>query len=505
MKKSRKGKLMSRHFHDAEIATGMLLLFAVCYIIYRVLFYWDKMVSEGKTCFGSEQMKNVWELVFGNEAGFHGYGYILVRIMFNLVVALIFAALVLYVSTRNDKKIFRQQKENIRIMREAEKKANQENKEKTRMLAQISHDIRTPISNVMGMTSIARESFADKEKMEDCLDKIDISSTYLLSLINKLLDFSQIEDGSFKLLQEPFSVPELLKTCGDMLEGQIKEKCICFSEEFSKIKHPVVLGDCLHVQQILVNILGNAVKYTPTGGKVTLFALEKEMEDEKARFCFVVQDTGIGMKEEFLERIYQPYAKEDEDAGKRYHGTGLGMTIVKQYIDAMKGTIQIERNREGGTCMVVQIAFPVVEEPPYRKTDISVNGMFAGKKVLVAEDMLSNQKIMEFYLKNMGFTVDTAQNGKEVVEAYLQAETGEYAAILMDVMMPELDGLEATKVIRESDREDAEKIPIVAVTACAFEEECMAIRAAGMNGYLLKPLSEAVIYAEMMRCMSPTV
>ncbi len=444
------------------------------------------------------------DMLVNSENGLDDYANLLVWVLVIILVALLSVTVIMLVYLKSREGLSKQQKESSRLLELAAKEANRANRAKTELMAHISHDIRTPIGGVMGMTNIARRSIDDKEKVEDCLDKIDESSSYLLSLINKVLDLSKIESGEFKLVEEPFSIADLLKECVEMMEGQIKENKIWFYKKFPPLAHPAVLGDRLHVQQILMNILGNAMKYTPAGGQVSFLVTEQLREDGKVEFCFTVQDTGIGMDAEFLKRIYQPYAKADEDEGKRYHGTGLGMTIAKQYIDAMGGTIQVESEPGKGSCFVVRIPFAIAETLPEKEeTSVTVTKAFTGMKILAVEDVPINLKITVFLLENMGFTVATALNGIEAVEAFRRSAEGEYAAILMDVMMPEMDGLEATETIRKMERPDAATIPIVAATASAFEDDRIAIFNAGMNGYLLKPLNDESVYVEMKRQLFP--
>ncbi len=444
------------------------------------------------------------EVLVGSEKNPDDYANLLVWVLIIILVSLVSATVLLLVYLKGKERLSEEQKESTRLLELAAKEANRANRAKTELMAHISHDIRTPIGGVMGMTNIARRSMDDKEKVEDCLDKIDESSTYLLSLVNKVLDLSKIESGEFKLVEEPFSIADLLKECVEMMEGQIKENKIWFYKKFPPFAHPAVFGDRLHVKQILMNILGNAMKYTPAGGQVSFLVTEQLTEDGKVEFCFTVQDTGIGMDAEFLKRIYQPYSKADEDEGKRYHGTGLGMTIAKQYIDAMGGTIQVESELGKGSRFIVRIPFVIAEVLPKKEeTGITVTEAFTGMKILAVEDVPINLKITVFLLENMGFTVDTALNGIEAVEAFKRSQEGEYAAILMDVMMPEMDGLEATEVIRKLERPDAAKIPIVAATASAFEDDRIAIFNAGMNGYLLKPLNDESVYVEMKKQLFP--
>lgn len=440
----------------------------------------------------------------GSGNGLKDQGSLVVWVLVIIVVGLVLSTVLMFIYLKSREGLSRQQQESARLLELAAKEASRANRAKTELMAHISHDIRTPIGGVMGMTNIARRSIEDKEKVEDCLDKIDESSSYLLSLVNKVLDLSKIESGEFKLVEEPFSIKKLLNECVKMMEGQIRENKIWFYKKFPPFAHSAVLGDRLHVQQILMNILGNAMKYTPAGGQVSFLVTEKTKEDGRVEFCFTVQDTGIGMDEEFLKRIYQPYAKADEDEGKRYHGTGLGMTIAKQYIDAMGGTIKAESELGKGSRFEVRIPFELAKELPEEKKDeIVVTKAFSGMKILAVEDVPINLKITVFLLENMGFTVDTALNGNEAIEAFKHSSEGEYRAILMDVMMPEMDGLEATEEIRKLDRSDAATIPIIAATASAFEEDRVAIFKAGMNGYLLKPLNDESVYSEMMKHIFP--
>lgn len=440
------------------------------------------------------------DVLAGTEINPDGYANLLLWVLVIILVSLVSVAVLLFVYLKGKERLSKQQKESTRLLELAAKEANRANRAKTELMAHISHDIRTPIGGVMGMTNIARRSIEDREKLEDCLDKIEESSSYLLSLVNKVLDLSKIESGEFKLSEEPFSVEELLNECVEMLEGQIKENKIWFYKKFAKFVHPAVLGDRLHVEQILMNILGNAMKYTPAGGQVSFFVTERELPEHKVEYCFTIQDTGIGMDEEFLKRIYRPYSKADEDEGKRYHGTGLGMTIAKQYVDAMGGDIDVESMLGKGSRFTVRIPFAVAEALPEKKEkSVVVTRAFTGRKILAVEDVPINLKITTFMLESMGFSVDTALNGREAVDAFSRSAEGEYAAILMDVMMPEMDGLEATEAIRKSGRADAGTIPIVAATASAFEDDRIAILAAGMNGYLLKPLQEEAVYTEMRK------
>jgi len=443
------------------------------------------------------------DVLIGNEKNSDDYANLLVWVMIIFLVSFVSATVLIMVYLKGKERLSKQQRESTRLLELAAKEANRANRAKTELMAHISHDIRTPIGGVMGMTNIARRSMDNREAVEDCLDKIEESSAYLLSLVNKVLDLSKIESGEFKLLEEPFSVSDLLNECVEIIERQIKENKIWFYKRFPKFANPAVLGDRLHVEQILMNILGNAMKYTPAGGQVSFLVTEQVLENNKVEFCFTVQDTGIGMDEEFLKRIYQPYSKADEDEGKRYHGTGLGMTIAKKYIDAMGGTIQVESTPGEGTRFAVRIPFGIAEELPEKEKGITVTKAFSGMKILAVEDVPINLKITVFLLESMGFEVDTALNGVEAVEAFQRSKEGEYAAILMDVMMPEMDGLEATEVIRKLNRPDAATVPIVAATASAFEDDRIAIFKAGMNGYLLKPLNDEAVYVEMKKCLFP--
>lgn len=443
------------------------------------------------------------DVLTASENSSDDYANMLLWVLIILFAGFLSVTVILFVYLKSRKGLDRQQKESTRLLELAAKEANRANRAKTELMAHISHDIRTPIGGVMGMTNIARRNIDDREKVEDCLDKIEESSAYLLSLVNKVLDLSKIESGEFKLMQEPFSVPDLLKECVEMMEGQLMENKIWFYKKFSPFTYPAVSGDRLHVQLILMNILGNAVKYTPAGGQISFFVTEQQLEARRVEYCFTVQDTGIGMDADFLKRIYQPYAKADEDEGKRYHGTGLGMTIAKQYIDAMGGTIQVESEPGKGSRFIVKIPFEIADTLPENEEGVTVTKAFTGMKILAVEDVPINLKITVFLLENIGFTVDTALNGVEAVEAFKRSKEGEYAAILMDVMMPEMDGLEATEIIRKMQRADAATIPIVAATASAFEDDRIAIFNAGMNGYLLKPLNDEAVYVEMRKQLFP--
>ena len=389
---------------------------------------------------------------------------------------------------------------------EAVDQANRANQAKSDFLARMSHEIRTPMNAIVGLTEIAKHYEEDPKKIEDYLDKIDVSSKVLLNIINDILDMSSIENKKMKIAKEPFDLHEILMSVCTIYEPQCKQKGIAFEVQDEEVTHTHLIGDGLRVNQILLNLVSNAYKFTPSGGKITIKVKELYVKEEKAYFNFLVEDTGEGMSEEMQTRLFQPFEQERATTAQKHGGSGLGLSIAKNFVELMSGSISVKSKKGEGTTFVVSIPFefeqaaePEITEQPV-ENDLSVVQEeqavydFTGKKVLLAEDTAFNEEVATELLAMVHMDVDCAHNGKEAVELFEKAKPGTYMAILMDIHMPVMNGYEAARTIRKSEREDAGTIAIYAMTANSFEEDVSAALNAGMNGHIAKPIDAQILY-----------
>lgn len=359
----------------------------------------------------------------------------------------------------------------------------------------MSHDIRTPINGIMGMTEIALKNVSDTVRVEDCLGKISNSSQHFLSLINDVLDMSRIESGKVTVNFVPMNMTAATGECASIIGGQLLNRNIEFIREFGDFAHPDLIGDELHLRQILINILGNSVKFTPDGVKIYFRIKETDCADGKAHFHFEIEDTGIGMKQEYLKHIWEPFSQEDGGNRTNYKGTGLGMAITKKFVDMMGGTITVESRLNEGSKFVIELDFDIDQnaEPAAdmsQETVLDLDGM----RVMLVEDNEINMEIAQFILEDVGISVTCVENGKLAVEMFQSSETGSFDVILMDIMMPVMNGLDAARAIRSLDCPDAKTIPIVAMTANAYDDDVRNAHEAGMNGHLAKPIDIALLY-----------
>ncbi|MDD3409408.1 MAG: PAS domain-containing protein, partial [Eubacteriales bacterium] len=372
---------------------------------------------------------------------------------------------------------------------------------KSEFLSRMSHEIRTPMNAIMGMTAIARDNSADFLQVKDCLDKIDMSSRFLLTLINDILEMSRIETGHTELKHVEFSFDSLVESIRTVVEPLALKSGIRY--EFLNNAHPDshYLGDATRVQQVLVNLIGNAIKFTRREGRVRFSVNIVSETDACTRFRFVVADTGIGMSEAFMQKLFTPFTQEDGSNTSQYGGSGLGLAISKSLVEAMGGVIHAESFPGVGstfsvelpldrlTCAAQPLEAPV---PP----DLSV---LEGRRVLMAEDHPLNVAVARKLLERKGLKVDVAENGQVAVEKINASQPGFYDAVLMDIRMPVMDGWCATRAIRALDRPDAKSLPIIAMTANALDEDRQRSREAGMNAHLAKPFEPALLYAELAR------
>lgn len=358
---------------------------------------------------------------------------------------------------------------------------------KSEFLSRMSHDIRTPINGIMGMLDIAQVHLENPEKMDSCLSKMRGAADQLLSLINDVLDMSKIETGNILLVEEPFDMVRLLNGTLAIQEIIASEKGLTIEQDIeSQIQHPYVCGSPNYIRSILVNIISNAIKYTNPGGQIFVLAKELSCDGEYVVYEFVVSDTGIGMSEEFVEHIFEPFTQEHAENRSSYQGTGLGMSIVKNLINKMKGTITLQTEKGKGTTFTITLPIKLdticLEESEEEETSIE------GMKILLVEDNDLNLEVAQYILEDAGAQIVVARNGLESVELFKQSESNSFDAILMDVMMPVMDGLTATKEIRKLKRKDAKMVPIIAMTANVFNEDIIAAKEAGMNEHIAKPL-----------------
>ena len=372
-----------------------------------------------------------------------------------------------------------------------QQKADAANAAKTAFLTRMSHDIRTPLNGILGLIEIEELKDGDMQVARESRAKARVAANHLLSLINDILEMGKIEDRKLTLEHAPFNLKELcddaLVLCKLRASGNgitMQDNSLPYATE------PYMIGSPTHIRRIIINLLDNSIKYNKRGGSVTFSSQTKPLDDGRALFCFSVSDTGIGMAPEFLKHIYEPFAQEGDDARSKFQGTGMGMPIVKSLIELMGGTIEISSEVGVGSTFNVQIPLDIDKNPQAKeRADGQANSCsLAGMNVLLAEDNELNAEIAQALLESEGIVVTRAADGNEAVDLYVGRPAGSFDAILMDIMMPGMDGYEATRAIRLSEKADAADIPIIALTAIAFAEDAQAAHDAGMNAHLPKPL-----------------
>ena len=397
----------------------------------------------------------------------------------------------------------REQEENARLQA-AYDQATSANQAKTEFLSRMSHDIRTPINGIMGMLSIIQNNREDRATVDRCLEKVQASSQHLLSLINDVLDMSKLESGHIQLEHIPFDLTDLLSQVRALDESLVEGtgltyRCHPLAQE------PVwVLGSPLHLRQILLNLFSNSVRYNKQGGTIDTWVTRRSVQDDAAVFEFKIQDTGVGMSPEFAKNsLFQPFSQEHPGARTLYQGTGLGMSIVKELVTRMNGSIQVDSAPGVGTTFTVELPLPLAQPPqqaapaaaaePTRSLD--------GVTVLLTEDNALNMEIAQFFLQDAGASIIQAWNGQQALDIFQSSRPGEIDVILMDVMMPVMNGLEATRRIRALPRPDAKTVPILAMTANVFADDVAQCRQAGMTDHLSKPLGEEKLRRAILSCL----
>ena len=385
------------------------------------------------------------------------------------------------------------------IATEALQTAENANKAKTDFLSNMSHDIRTPMNAIIGMTSLIRHDAGNKDKVIEYADKIDISSQHLLGIINDVLDMSKIEAGKTVFKYTDFSMPDLIEELNTIFQPQIAERNQTLMVIKENIRHEWVNGDQVHLMQIFSNLLSNAVKYTQEGGKIQFLVEECETNSSVyAKYRFLVSDNGMGMSADFKETIFDPFTRAEGSVTNKIQGTGLGMAITRNLVEAMGGTIDVESELGQGSCFEVLIDLRIAEDRSVSSTvqeekNEQNDNIFQGMRFLCAEDNELNAEILTELLKIEGAECTICENGEEILKTFEKSAPGDYDMILMDVQMPVMNGYEATKAIRRSSHELAKKIPIIAMTANAFSEDIQHSLAAGMNAHVSKPVEMRVL------------
>ena len=387
----------------------------------------------------------------------------------------------------------------LEFAREAAETAN---RTKSSFLFNMSHDIRTPMNAILGFANMAKKYSDDKEKVEECIDKVQTSGTHLLGLINDILDMARIESGKIEIEVEPIDVREAADRLTTILGDLARDKDIKLSVSLEDVENPYVYLDELHVNQILLNIISNAVKYTENGGKVDILIKEMLSSDkERAHYRFVISDTGIGMTEEFLDHVFDSFERDKNEALAGIQGTGLGMSITKRLVDIMHGNIEVESTLGEGSTFTVDLEFKKYEgdfealvtaeaEQEQEATEITLDG----KRILLVDDNELNREIASEILAETGAVIEEAEDGVEAFDKVRESEPGYYDIVLMDVQMPRMNGYESTKAIRALENEALANIPIIAMTANAFDEDREDALEAGMNEHIAKPIDVVKLF-----------
>ena len=404
--------------------------------------------------------------------------------------------IILFKNTSDFHEKEQQEKERLQI---AFEEADAENKAKTEFMNRMSHDIRTPINGIMGMVDIIRKNRNDWEKVDDSLEKIRLSTKHLLELVSDVLDMSKLEAGMFEIEEDTFDMSELMDEVAALVDAQLIESGITHHKYRKNIQHTALCGSSLQLRRIMLNLLSNAIKYNKPNGRIDTYAEELSCDGTTVWYEFKLVDTGIGMSEEFVrDHLFQPFTQEKNDARTLYKGSGLGMSIVKALLEKMGGCIDVESVPGEGSTFTFRLPFKVNDVLIQKEErNESSEKPLAGMHFLLAEDNEINMEIAEFYLTDLGATVSKAWNGKEALELFEASEPESYDVILMDVMMPEMDGHEATQRIRALKRPDTQTVRIVAMTAQTSEDSIHKCLDAGMDGHIAKPINEEKILSAL--------
>ncbi len=411
-------------------------------------------------------------------------------IVISTLISILIAILLVLIATNGLRKLVRSMTADLS---DALNVAEEANRAKTVFLSNMSHEMRTPMNAIIGLDRIALDDPTLSDNTREHLEKIGASADHLLALINDVLDMSRIEAGRMSLKQETFSLSKLLEQINVIIGGQCRDKNLKWNLIKDGFTEEYYIGDDMKLRQIIINILGNSVKFTPEGGRISFIIEKTGSFDGKSAFRLTMTDTGIGMSSEYLTHLFDPFSQEGSSSQSKYGSTGLGMSITKSLVEIMNGEISVESEKDAGTTFVVSLTLEDSQEtaPAQESTaeeKESPNKDLSGIHVLVAEDVAVNAEILKMILSGKQIEMDHAENGRIAVEMFEKSSDGYYSAILMDMRMPEMDGLEATRAIRALERSDARAIPIIALTANAFSEDVQRSLQSGLNAHLSKPI-----------------
>lgn len=457
---------------------------------YRFLKIWDKTMCKVSEKISETTVQNYVEVTENLTIAKYLFDHPIILSFLILVVLLVVFLVFIYVHSLQSKK---QQEVILQELKVALAKAERANEAKQDFFSKMSHDIRTPLNVVLGMTQIAQKNMQNTAKLEEALNTISQEGHYLLVLINSILDINQLEHGSIELLQKPFQLENCVKRSVEILQPLAEQKQQAIIVECNS-ENKYVIGDVNRLCQIFVNIISNAIKYTDVGGKIHV-RLETV---SKNRYRFICEDNGIGMTPEYIKHICEEYSRAEDSRVSKIQGTGLGMSVVKGFIQLMNGTLTVKSKLGVGSTFIVELPLREASEKEretfmdVKKQEEMETTQFSGKKVLLVEDNELNVEIAKEMLSSIGFVIDQEENGKTAYDRYMASKAGEYFAIFMDIQMPVMDGVEATKLIRNSKRDDCD-IPIFAMTANTFISDRMKYEEVGMNGHIPKPISSKAI------------
>jgi PAS domain S-box-containing protein len=367
-------------------------------------------------------------------------------------------------------------------------------KAKSEFLARISHEIRTPLNAIIGMTHIARNSVSDTQKTRSSLDEITTASSHLLNILNDVLDMAKIESGKFEIIREPFYLGSALLEVSSIISQRCKDKYIVFEHNIKELSDTYLVGDKLRLNQVLINILGNAVKFTPVDGRITFHIEIMADTPEEIKLKFILSDNGIGMSEDQVERLFVAFEQADNTIASRFGGTGLGLAISQNLVNLMGGNISVQSELHVGSTFSFELGFPKAETPPevQRKSDVDTLDLSA-RRILLAEDVEINRIILRELLVYTGIIIEEAVDGQHALDMFRLSPVGYYDLIFMDIQMPVMDGYEATREIRSLDRPDAKTVSIIAMTANAYQEDINKALGVGMNGHISKPIDLHIV------------
>ena len=383
----------------------------------------------------------------------------------------------------------------------AKRQAEAINDAKNKFLTNFSHDIRTPLNGVMGMVEMAKRNVSDVSKVSMYLENMTNESNHLQSLLNDVLDISSLEDNHVTIINRPMNIRLFADNCISIVSNGLIDKEVNLTTEFSNFEHPYVLGDEMHLQKVIVNVLDNAIKFTRDGDIIFFRISENVLSDSQVMYKFEIEDTGIGMRSEFLEHIFDPFSQEFKGSTTSMQGSGLGLTISKKLVDLMGGQIKVKSTQGIGSKFTVTMTFGIDKdtEASLSGKKISNRDTLKGIKILIVEDDNINRTITQSIVQAEGAETYSAEDGESAVKMYAEAEAGFFDVILMDIIMPGISGLTATREIREMGREDSKTIPIIATTANAFDEDIQKSEEAGMNAHLSKPVNAKVLTETILK------